>query len=118
MKTIIQPYTLEQLVRDIKQDLLVEVIVDMKKTELSLDQARQLAKDFLGILPPVNKEELIQKLGSLGKLYKEVRTIFIKYAKLFDEEKRTYLREQAHRFLEKRNISYALLAVKGGIIYE
>ncbi len=117
MTTLIQPYTLEQLVQDIKRDLMIEVIVDLKNTKLSIDQARELARDFLNILPPINKEELLKKLGELGKVYKEVRAVFIKYARLYDDEKRWYSLEQAHTYLQEGNVYLALRAVKGGVLY-
>ncbi len=107
-----------EAIQDIKRDLLFHVILNMKRNLLSLEDTKYLAEDFLQIFPVFSIAELLKKLNELGKIYKEARIVFIKYANLYYEEEKTYLLYQIPPYIKNGEIDKAIEVMKGGIYHE
>ena len=108
---------LEKLTQDVKRDVMYFVISDMRKQQLSMSQAREIAKDLLAIFPVESFTELMDKLRILGDIYMEVRAVFIKYAKVYYEKQKAYVLGNISELLAKEDIDGALNLVKGGTIH-
>lgn len=84
---------LQQLIKDIKRELMFEVIMSMRKGYISKKEAHFLAKDFLKIFPIKNIEDFFKKLVPLYKKYPEVRPVYLKHAKPYEKIKSKMMAE-------------------------
>lgn len=74
--------SLDSLLKDIENELLDHIENNLDANKLSVEQAKLLAKEFLDILPPHDKHDLLEKLKVLSQKHpNEVMDIYIKYAK-------------------------------------
>lgn len=106
--------TLKQLTSDVERDLLFHIILNMRHRKISVGEAQHLAQEFLALLPAKDKEELLSKLGELGKTYIEAQQVYIKYAGPYKEEKRQQTLTVMRDFIKKGKIEQAIAAAKGG----
>lgn len=104
----------KDFVSKVESDLLFHIITNMKKKQIAVPTAQQLARDFLALLPVKDKEELLIKLQKLAATYPEAREVYVQYAVPFEEEKRQekLLAMAAH--VNSGDIEKALLIAKGG----
>lgn len=88
---------LQQEIETIKKELVEIIIENLKTNNLSVDQAKQLAADFLTVLPIRSYEDLLNKLKKLGEEYKEAKEIYIdeltKISRAKDEEALNKMRD-------------------------
>lgn len=99
--------------RDVERDLLFQILRNMRRQEISLDEAQRLAQEFLSLLPVNDKYELLKKLNELGQDYSEAEATYLKYALPLEEEKRTQALQSVTEHLRSGNIEQAIAAVKG-----
>lgn len=107
---------LEKLIRDVKRDLMFQVILNMRHFKLTQEDARYLAQDFLKIFPIQSEKELLDKLFQLGQKYIETRTVFIKYASSYYEKEKQRILQAIPPYLKNGDIEKALTIMKGGVI--
>lgn len=101
------------LVSDIKRDLLFEIIIRMRRALLSVEEGRNISTGFLDLLPVENCDELFIKLHQLADRYTEVRSVFVKHAGQYYEEKRQRKLFAMRECLTSGNVDCALRAAKG-----
>lgn len=112
MKQITQNLKLETLIKDVKREILLEVILGLRHYQITMQDAHYLAKDLLAIFPVKDIKDMLKKLNNLGKNYKTARKVFIKHAnKYFEEEKRKTL-ETIPPIIEKGWIIQAVTILK------
>ncbi len=104
--------TLEKMTSDVKRDLMFYMISNMRKYELTMKDAKYLAKDFLSIFPVKTVEDLLTELYFLGQMYPEARAVFVKYAKPYYEAKSHYLLESAIAYVREGDLEKALSLLK------
>ena len=104
---------------DIKQEVtavekeLVELIIEhLKENKINADEARQLARDFLAVLPVTSQEDLLAKLKALGQKYDEVQELYVEeYSKASDKKDDTAL-NQMRDHIKQGNIEHAIAVAK------
>ncbi len=106
--------SVKQLISDIERDLLFHIILNMRHRKISVGEAQLLAQDFLTLLPSKDKEELLNKLNELGKIYLEANQVYVKYAGPYEEEKRQEVLKAMRDHIKKGEIEQALAVAKGG----
>lgn len=106
---------LQTYLKAIERELLGYIIVNLKNGLLSHKQAQELARDFLTLLPAATIEDLLENLFILSEKYKEAKSVFAKYGKLYDEEKRRTIVSRITECLQQSDIDTALSIAKGGI---
>ncbi len=105
---------LQTLLDDVEAELLSRIIVESEQKQLTRDKAAQLARDFLDLLPPQDKVDLLHKLGQLGEKYPEFRRMYIKYASEYEEELRQKKLQLMSEHIKQGEIEKALQVAKGG----
>jgi len=109
--------TLQQLIADIKTEVMTEIIWDIRKSDMTTERAHDLAKDFLALFPITDFKDLFMKLQLLSKKYKELEVVFIKYSNEFAEGLKQTVLQEAHPFIQNGDIETAIKLIKGGMIY-
>lgn len=107
------PFSIEMLQSDIERDLLFHIILNMRHRKISVGEAENLAKEFLTLMPAIDKEDLLNKLNSLGHKYPEAQAVYVKYAAPYEEEKRIKLLQTMTEHIQKGNIEEAISLAKG-----
>jgi hypothetical protein len=78
---------MEELIKQIERELLYQIIFSLQNSETSVEEAKNLANDFLAELPISSEEEMYQKLSKLGEKYDEARKVFLKHGVPLEEKK-------------------------------
>lgn len=104
----------DQLLEQVEGELLDEMLSNLENDRLDADHARQLAGDFLAILPVKDKVELLKRLKVLSGKYAEVRDIYIKYEEEeVDQDKKIRLDKIAD-LIKRKDIDGAIRVAKEG----
>lgn len=106
--------TMQAIVTDVEKELMLAIIANMKADRLSEVQARQLAREFLTLLPMQDKHDLMDKLYKFSKTHVEAKGVYLKYAKPFEEEDRLKKLELMSQHIQDGNIEHAITVAKGG----
>lgn len=104
---------LEQTIKDVKREVLKHIILNLRHYELTTEEAQYLAQDLLAIFPVTTMDELFMKLNKLTKDYKEVRPVFIKYAKKYYEEQEKQVLQLVPPYIKNGEIEQAVTLMKG-----
>lgn len=104
---------LPQLIESIEGELMDHIITNMEHRQLSLEEAHELAKDFLAQLPAKDKEELLTKLRSLGDEFPTAKEVYVDVAAPFEEEKRQKTLELMRAHIKNGEIEKAIAVAKG-----
>ncbi len=66
-----------QEVEAVKKELVELISKHLRENKIEADKARQLAADFLAVLPIQNHQDLLEKLKELGDKYQEAKEIYV-----------------------------------------
>lgn len=105
--------SVQDLVEQVERELLDEIIANMETDAMSLEDAEQLARDFLAVLPAADKEDLLRKLQGVGEKYIAARSVYLKHAAPHEEQKRQELLDTMSTHIKSGNIEEALTIAKG-----
>ena len=100
----------------IEKELLDEIVKNMEQNKITMNDAEQAAKDFLALLPILDKKDLLEKLKRFAQDHYEGQGVFLKYVKPFEEEERLRKLDAMAGHIKKGNIQEALSVAKGGIV--
>lgn len=106
----------ENTVQDVEKELLLEIVRRLDEDKMSVEEAQQLAKDFLVLLPMQDKKDLLDKLFKLSQANIGVKGVYLKYAKPFEEEEREKKLELMSKHIKSGKIEEALAVAKGGAV--
>ncbi|MBA3724040.1 MAG: hypothetical protein H0W89_04080 [Candidatus Levybacteria bacterium] len=104
---------MQSIVTDVEKELLEAIITNLKAELLTEDQAQQLAKEFLALLPMEDKRDLLDKLYKLSKAHVEAKGVYLKYAKPFEEEDRQRKLTLMSQHIQDGKIEHAINVAKG-----
>jgi hypothetical protein len=108
--TQVQPSLLEE----VEKKLLDHIVVGLKNNSFTAEQSETLAKQFLAILPPKDKEELLTKLGELGKEYRPAQETYAEVYSQEAEAKRQAALAAMRDHIKLGQIEQAIAVAKGG----
>ena len=106
--------SLKAITSDVENDLLNIIIQNLKQKSLDVKQAKALAKEFLSLLPIQDKKDLLEKLHKLSNEHVEVKSLYLKYAKPYEEEERQKKLALMSEHIKNGQIEHALNVAKGG----
>ena len=109
-----QPGTLDAYLEDVERDLLKVIIDNMEHRGMTIDQAHNLAKEFLAILPPADKQDLLQKLTGYTTAHPEAKMIADNFRKLYEISRDQETLEKMRQHIQSGNIEQAIMVAKGG----
>lgn len=96
----------------IEKELLEVIARHLEDNKMDIKTAQKLAKDFLGVLPIQNREDLLTKLKTLGTTYEEAQEVYLQ-----ESSKDTVVKEQQalatmSDAIKQGNIDHALSIAK------
>src|SRR5688572_30602066 len=106
--------SMQTTVTDIEKELLNEIIVRLKEDKMSPQEAQQLAKDFLALLPFHDQKDLLEKLKKLSQTNYAASGVYLHYATPHEEQERQQKLELMSKHIQEGNIEHALTVAKGG----
>lgn len=109
---------LPQLLTSVEKDLLQHIITNLRDRRMNVGEAQKLAHEFLSLLPMADKEDLLQKLNTLGQTYVSAREVYAQYAAPHEEEKRQKLLTAMREHIKSGNIEQAIAVAKGEVPHE
>lgn len=96
----------------VENELLGLIIRHLENNRMDVDTAQKLATDFLATLPIKNREDLLNKLKSLGQTYAEAKQVYMQeYAKDTTLKEQEALTKMSHA-IRQGNIDHALTIAK------
>lgn len=109
-----QDQSMQALITDVEKELLQTIITNLKSDSMNVEQGRQLAREFLSLLPMQDKKDLLEKLLTFSQKHAEAKGMYLKVAKPFEEEERLKKLEQMSQHIQSGNIEHAITVAKGG----
>lgn len=117
MQTRKETMKLEKMITDVKRECMYYLISHMRRSKLSVQEARVLSKDILAMSQVASVDDLLAKLKHISVQYPIIREVFIKYAKQKEEEQKEYVLQNIPAYLQAGDVENALNILKGGIFY-
>ncbi len=108
-----QATPLQPVVEEVEKDLLNHIIANMEDGKITVEQSQQLAREFLALLPVHDKDELLQKLNTLGKTHAEAQAVYLDLARPHEETIRQQKLTQMSEHIKQGNIEQAISIAKG-----
>lgn len=105
--------SMQTITTDVEKDLLQAIIDNLKKNSIKIDEARKLAREFLALLPMQDKKDLMEKLYKFSQDHTETKSIYLKYAKPYEEEERQRKLTLMSEHIKNGEIEHALTVAKG-----
>ena len=103
---------LQQTTERIEKDLLELIVTHLEKNEMEFAKAQALAKEFLTFLPVKSKEELLEKLKTLGDTYTEAKEVYLEEFSQDLQIKDQHALTQMRNAIQKGNIEHAIAIAK------
>lgn len=114
MNTSTAQSDLNEVVKDVEKQLLLEIVKNLDQNKITPEQAQNQAKEFIALLPIQDKKDLLDKLFKLAQTNLEVKGVYLNYARSFDEEERHKKLDLMSEHIKKGEIEHALTVAKGG----
>lgn len=111
---MVDEQNLKKLIEEVEKDLLAHIYANLKANEITAEQAQKLAQDFLKLLPFEDKEDLLEKLNTLGKQYREAQEVYVKIGIPLEEQERQQKLDLMHKYIVTGELEKALDVAKGG----
>lgn len=103
---------IQEEVEAIKRELVELIIKHLRENRIPVDKAKQLAKDFLNILPISDQQDLLNKLKNLGDSYGEAKEIYVRELTKASEQNRERALSQIRDHIKLGNINEAIKATQ------
>ncbi|MEK7571291.1 MAG: hypothetical protein AAB553_03370 [Patescibacteria group bacterium] len=104
---------MQAIVVDVEKDLLAEIMKNLRENTITPQDAQEVAKEFLALLPMQDKHDLLTKLRNLSTENREVTGVYLKYAKPFEDEERKEKLHLMSEHIKNGAIEEALAVAKG-----
>lgn len=105
--------SLQQFIEQVEKDLLEHIVASMKDKKISVEEAQSLARDFLTLLPPLDKADLLNKLRSLAGKHPLAVEIYHDFAVAESNSERDKKLDLMAQHIKQGDIEKALEAAKG-----
>ena len=99
--------------KDIERDLMLQIIMHMKRHTLTTKKAQKLAQEFLPTLKNSTIETFLDDLSKLSYNYKEIRDVFMKYAQQYEDTIVTERLEKMSHLIAENDIEKAVQVGRG-----
>lgn len=102
--------TYKKLRTDLERELLLTLIVGMKRNKISDKRAQMISKSFLQIMKSTDdKRELVNRVSILCQTYPEIVDGYLKTARKFEEEETSIKLLEVKAYLEEETLNIAIL---------
>lgn len=103
---------MQQEVLVVEKELLEVIVEHLRASKIHVDEASQLARDFLVLLPFQDKKDLLNKLKELGAKYDEAQEVYVQELGKESNEKRDDVLVKMRDAIKSGNINHAVAAAK------
>lgn len=103
---------LKTLIKDVERDMVIGIVVSVKHKRLTLKESEKIAKEFIEYKYETY-DDLFKNLFEMGKKYKSVRKIYVKYAPEFEYMKKERDLKIMRGYIEERDYESAIEFAKG-----
>lgn len=104
---------MQMLVQVVERDLLAHIVENLKARAISKEEAQKLAQDFLKLLPPHDKKDLLEKLKKLSAMHPTALATYYDMAIASYENERDRALHEMAAHIKQGNIEQALTVAKG-----
>lgn len=99
-------------VKMVEKELLDLIVQHLKANKIEVEKAKQLAKDFLAVLPVKDQKDLLMKLKELGEKYEEVKEVYAEELAKVSDQIREQTLMQMRDYIHQGNIDSAISVAK------
>ena len=99
-------------VEQVKKELVELIIVHLRENKIDVDKSRQLAADFLAVLPITDWQDLLNKLKTLGQKYKEAQELYVEEFRKVSDQKRNDALNSMRKCILQGNMDEAITVAK------
>lgn len=99
-------------VKIIEKELLDLIIEHLKANKIEVEKARQLARDFLSVLPVKDQKDMLTKLKNLGDQYEEAKEVYAEELSKISDQIREQTLTQMRDYIKQGNIDSAIATAK------
>lgn len=103
---------IHQEVEEIKKELVELIIAHLRENKIDEAKARQLAADFLAVLPIGTEQELLQKLKTLGQTYPEAQALYVRELKVIRDKQQDVALNKMRDYIHQGNMEQAITVAK------
>ena len=105
--------SMQAVTTQIENELLDIITQNLDQEKMTVEQAQEIAKEFLALLPLQDKKDLLEKLYKFGLDHTETKSLYIKFAKPVEEEERQRKLRLMSEHIKNGQIEHALAIAKG-----
>lgn len=106
--------SIEELTEEVENEILQVIIKYLDHERMTEEQASQLAREFLTLLPIKDKTDLLTKLKTFSTIHTETKSVYLKYALPYEEAERQRKLALMSHHIRNGQIDHALSVAKGG----
>lgn len=99
---------MEELTSEVEKKLFACLVEHIKRSQLTVGQAQDMAKEFTALLPAQNKEALINILQRVGEHFSPAQEVYLSYAKSDEENLKEQTLSQVGPLIQSGDINAAL----------
>lgn len=104
----------QELLDQVEKKLLDHILAGLKNNSFTAEQSELLAKQFLAVLPPKDKEDLLEKLSQLAKEYRPAQETYTEIYAQEEEQHRQAKLNAMRDHIKNGKIEEAIAVAKGG----
>lgn len=104
---------IEEEVEKVKKQLVELIIRHLEEKKITAANAKQLATEFLKVLPISDYQDMLLKLNTLGNKYPEAKVLYIQELKEINDTKRNQALTHMRNAIAAGNIDQAINMAKG-----
>ncbi len=98
----------DDFVNEVEIDLVANLAVLNKSKKISFDEAKVIAKDFMGSFPFENYEDMFRKMFDLSNKHRIIRKIYVKHAPSYFEAKKDFVLKNFRQAMDEKDIEKAI----------
>lgn len=96
----------------VKKELVDLIIAHLRENKIEADKARELASDFLDVLPIENHQDLLDKLKQLGEKYQEAQALYVERLGQVTSQQTEQALNNMRDAIAKGNMDHAITVAK------
>lgn len=105
----------EHFKKELKRDLMLQIMYNLKHGLMTKEDSRLLARDFLKAVDnAIDEQSTLSELFRFIEIHPEILSTFTKFANSYYEEQRKARLDQAQLTLKSGDVEAAVNILKGG----
>lgn len=118
MDSTSSPSSITQEVEAVKKELVDLIVTHLQEQKIGIEEAQNLARDFLAVLPIADHKDLLEKLKTLGTTYSSAQKLYVDELGKEEVQKRDIALNQMRDHIQNGQIDHAVAVAKninGGV---